>query len=255
MTVSVISLLVGLLLPAIGSSRAAARAVRCSSNQRQLVLAWTLYAADFRGYAAPAGDGASPGGPVYWWGRVTSGVAPTVIHADGTLAPYLADTLRKRSVFECPAQAWGSYRAQPMSIPAPGQPTSTYGYNGYGLCPPATPGWNLSVGSQRWLRLEDVERPSAVFVFADAMLPGTPVRNTPLLDPPMLFSGGVWSPNYSPTTAFRHPGGSLGAAVAGRADGSVRAAAAERDWLTHPDLRIGSVGTDNDNYVPDWRAW
>lgn len=252
-TLSVVSLLVGLLVPALGASRGAARAVVCASNQRQLVLAWTQYATDFRGFAAPAGDESSVAGPVYWWGRVTAGAAPVVVHADGVLSPYLADVLRERSVFECPAQGWGTYRAQPMSIPAPGQPTSTYGYNGYGLCPPATPGWNQSIGSQRWLRQDDVV--GGTFVFADAMLPGTPIRNTALLDPPMLFAAGMWSLNLSPTTAFRHPGGAYGAAVAGQADGSVVPARAELGWLAYPDLRIGSVGRDNGHYVPSWEAW
>ncbi|MCC6659620.1 MAG: prepilin-type N-terminal cleavage/methylation domain-containing protein [Phycisphaerales bacterium] len=254
-SISVISLLIGLLLPALGASRRTAHTVQCSSNQRQLVLAWTLYAADYRGFCAPAARESDPAGPVYWWGRVAGGATPTVIRDDGLLSPYLADSLHEGSVLECPAQPWGSYRAQPMSIPAPGQPTSTYGYNGYGLCPPAAPGWNLSIGAQRWQRVDDLAQPSGVFVFADAMLPGTPIRNSALLDPPLLFTGGAWSPNSSPTTVFRHLGGPFGSVSAGRADGSATLAAAEGAWLTHPNLRIGSVGMDNEHYVPGWVLW
>ena len=255
-TLAVISVLLGVLLPALGSSRRAAHTVKCASNQRQLVLAWSLYAADFRGLSAPAADEQDPAGVAYWWGRVTHAAPPTVEHSGGLLSPYLGDSLREGAVFECPAQPWGTYRAQPMSIPAPGVPTSTFGYNGYGLCPPATPGWNSSIGAQRWKRVDELQRPASVFVFADAMLPGSPVRNSALLDPPMLFSGGLWSANLSPTTAFRHPGGPLGSVAAARADGSVRSEPADPTALTHPDLRIGSVGTaPGPHYVEDWERW
>jgi prepilin-type N-terminal cleavage/methylation domain-containing protein len=255
-TLSICALLVGLLLPALGVSRHAARATLCSSNQRQLVIAWQMYAGDYRGLSMPAADEQQPGGIAYWWGRITDGSPPRIEREHGIAAAYLADTLRERSVFECPAQAWGTYRPQPASLAPPGLPTSTYGYNGYGLCPPATPGWNLSIGSQRWKRVDDLQRPGDVFVFADAMLPGTMMRNTVLLDPPMLFSSGQWSSNLSPTTCFRHPGGSLGSAIAGRADGSVRGEAAQRDWLSHPESRIGSAGATNaPHYVEDWEQW
>src|SRR5438876_246933 len=109
-----------------------------------------------------------------------------------------------------------------------------------------TPGWHKQIGGQRWLRLGDLPRPGDVFVFADALLggAGTPARNTALLDPPMLFSGGGWSPNPFPTTCFRHGRrGGIGSAGAVRADGSARAVRGERAWLTASELAIGSVGT------------
>jgi prepilin-type N-terminal cleavage/methylation domain-containing protein len=254
--VAIASLLIALTLPALGASRAAARAVLCASNQRQLALAWHAYADNHRGLCMPAADPYAAGGVVYWWGQVADSSPPAVLYATGILSPLLADSLREHSVFECPAQPWGSYRPQPIALPPPGVPTSTYGYNGYGLSPPTTPGWSQSIGTQRWKRIDDLASPTDVFVFADALLPGSPPRNTALLDPPMLYSTGQWSPNLSPTTSFRHPGGPVGSTASARADGSVRAAAAERAWLTHPDQLIGSVGTGNaPHYVPDWEAW
>jgi hypothetical protein len=196
--------------------------------------------------------------PVYWWGRInTNGSGAVVDHSGGIIAPYLDAGLSERSVFECAAQPWGSYRAQPAGL-TPAQPTSTYGYNGYGLCPPRTPGWNQQIGGQRWKRTDDVERPAELFVFADALLAGDPPRNCALLDPPLLFLPGSppgWTENPFPTTCFRHGAGG-GAAATARADGSSALVRAQAGWLMDPAQRIGSAGRENDpHYVQDWRRW
>jgi len=47
--ISIIALLIGILLPALGAARKAARDVACLSNVRQIGLAVQLYAADFDG--------------------------------------------------------------------------------------------------------------------------------------------------------------------------------------------------------------
>jgi prepilin-type N-terminal cleavage/methylation domain-containing protein len=254
-TLAIIALLTSILLPSLASARDSGRTTLCLSNQRQLALAWTIYANDHKALAMPLEIDA-PDALVYWFGSVSLAGA-TVDHDRGFMTPYLASDLRERSVFECPSQPWGTYRAQPVSLASP-QPTSTYGYNGYDLCPPATPGWRSQIGSQRWKSLADVERPSDLFVFADTLLPGTPAVNCALLDPPLLFSSGDWTPNPSPTTCFRHGrrGQASGSAATARADGSARAVPSDPAWLTYPKLGIGSAGATNDpHYVPDWRSW
>jgi prepilin-type N-terminal cleavage/methylation domain-containing protein/prepilin-type processing-associated H-X9-DG protein len=51
--ISIIALLIGILLPALGAARASARSVKCSSNLRQIGIAMAAYAADAKGVIVP----------------------------------------------------------------------------------------------------------------------------------------------------------------------------------------------------------
>lgn len=254
--VAVIAVLVSMLLPALGAARESAHGAGCAANQRSLVTAWQMYARDFDDRAMPLAE-FSGAEQVFWWGtHGTASLPPD--HSRGLIAPYLDAGLHARSAFECPRQPWGTYRPQGPSRSI----TSTYGYNGYYLTPERTPGWSMTIGFRPWRRLFEVERPTELFVFADAMLgpssaTGTPM-NCALLDPPRLFDGASWTLNEFPTTSFRHErrGGAFGRTIAARADGSVRGEAALPEHLTDPRHGIGSVGGENDPaYVPDWRRW
>ncbi len=54
--ISIIALLVGILLPALGAARRTARAVICLTNQRQIMVAQYSYAADNKDVFAPGQD-------------------------------------------------------------------------------------------------------------------------------------------------------------------------------------------------------
>lgn len=265
--VAVVSLLIGVLLPALSRSREAARTLVCRSNLRQLGYAWAMYANDNSDRAMPLSDptGGPEGTAVYWWGD--QGAADRAVDRSlGFVSRYLDSELSARSVYECPSQPWGTYVAQGGSP----QPTTTYGYNGYYLSPGRTPGWADSIGHRPWRRVFEVERPSTLMVFADTLIvSGRNVRSCGLLDPPMLWDSGGWRLNRSPTTSFRHERARTGAGVcvSARADGSAGALGMEPGTSARevgasgssapPEAAsIGSASQVNDpGYVPDWHRW
>lgn len=249
--IAIISLLISILLPALSSSRRAGMAAACGTRLRELGNAFSMYANDYDDRAMPLAYSSfeiiGTGPVIYWWG--TNDVN-FVDHELGFVWPYLQTPLARSSVYECPEQPWGSYRPQGSAKAV----TSTYGYNGYYLSPPQTPGWAFQIGHRPWLLTSQVKDPARVFTFADAAidLGSSQPRNIALLDPPELFDGGSWSPNPNPTTSFRH----RGKTQAVHADGHVEAYIAQSVWLTSNRFSIGSVGTDNGpHYVPDWESW
>jgi len=260
-SVAVMSVLISILLPALGGARESARTVLGASNLRQLAIAWRTYANDYDGFAMPLAytdlQDVGTGDSIFWWGSAGN-VSGEIEYERGFIAPYIDGGLREGSVFQCPSQPEGTYIPQGST----GQLSTTYGYNGYYLCPPKTPGWSFTIGSQRWKRVSHVLRPSDVFVFGDTLLPGSSIpRSSSLLDPPMLYEGdGEWRINQSPTSAFRHHAGggrgSHGAMNAAASDGSVQLHHASPDWIVFERFGIGSVGTENGpHYVPDWERW
>ncbi len=244
-TIAIIAVLLSILLPAIGRTRDQAHAVVCAAHLSQLGHAFHMYAAEYRGRAMPlAYDETWP--PVYWWG--TNGAAG-VDHTQGFVWPYLQSDLKRGGPFECPAQPWGSYHPQGAAE----QVTSTYGYNGYYLCPPHSTR-SRDIGRQPWKNLDCLSLPQRLFTFADTLIDmsdGLP-QNNALLDPPFLYSGRRWIRNESPTTAFRH----LGRANALSADGHVQGYGTDPGQPPVARFGIGSVGDENaPHYVPDWRDW
>ncbi|QOJ00194.1 MAG: prepilin-type N-terminal cleavage/methylation domain-containing protein [Phycisphaeraceae bacterium] len=68
--IALIAVLIGLLLPALGSARAAGRTAACLSNQRQLSLGWAMYADANRDVIVPHRAPNLPGGagnPANWY--------------------------------------------------------------------------------------------------------------------------------------------------------------------------------------------
>lgn len=244
--VAIIALLVSMLLPALVQTRAEARRVHCASNLRQVGLGFQMYALDFHGAAMPLAYFTEA--PVtYWWGRDT---AEGVDHTAGFVWPYLKSTLRESGVFECGEMPWGTYQPQGNASAI----TSTYGYNGYFLCPPQTPGWYYQIGHRPWQRLEHLADAARLLAFADTAIDlGGELLNCALLDPPYLYQGNHrWTANSNPTTSFRH--GKRANAVF--ADGHAASSLPAGGKITSSEYRIGSIGATNDPYyVPDWREW
>lgn len=250
-SVAIVSLVAAILLPAMSAARRRGLSAACSARLRELGRAFQMYGDDFNGSAMPLAyfstETIGTGPPVYWWGASTSA---GVEHRRGFLWAFLQTGLDGASVFACPSQPWGSYKPQGAAK----RITSTYGYNGYYLAPASTPGWADSICRQSWKLISNVKDPARVFAFADTLidLGGRLPSNNALLDPPMVYRGGDWSENASPTTAFRHDG----RAVAVHVDGHVAEYPGKPEWLTSRRFGIGAVGRENGpHYVPDWQHW
>ncbi len=107
--IAIIALLIGLLLPALGKSREAGRAVVCSSNVRQVVTAFQFYAYDYRQIPGIHDHGpASPSNGIRnldWIGKNNENytTAPAGTYSHPLQASVLYEYLSKTDwIFACP---------------------------------------------------------------------------------------------------------------------------------------------------------
>lgn len=183
--ISIISLLIALLLPALSSAREAAKTVKCLANQRQIGLAFPMYASANKTWL-PVGNGrgGSTGFPSPTWARVTAkelnidflpeqgGFA-----AQGYRARSLTSQNRRNSIYKCPTDNflnnWGGEHSTSYSH------NSGYQYGrGYGIGDQYTLSPHVSQ-QIAWGRVQQrqIDFPSTTFVIADDRLkrdsPGT----------------------------------------------------------------------------------
>lgn len=101
--ISIIALLIGILLPALGAARASARALVCASNARSLAQANTIYALDNRDYySSPVNVGARflsqvivPGEGIVSGGEALEGTTTptTPTSTQDWISPILGDSM------------------------------------------------------------------------------------------------------------------------------------------------------------------
>ena len=92
--IGIIALLISILLPALNKAREDAKRVRCLSNQRQLVMAWQMYAADNKGHFASSNTPPFPQRP--WWYWAAAGNTLDCLY-NGKLWPYV----KSYDVYKC----------------------------------------------------------------------------------------------------------------------------------------------------------
>jgi prepilin-type processing-associated H-X9-DG protein/prepilin-type N-terminal cleavage/methylation domain-containing protein len=112
--IAIIAILAAMLLPALAKAREKARAISCTSNEKQITLAWTIYCDDSTG-VIPASAYGTPGsysGVTYWM---------------EIMEPYVGNDIK---VFVCPSEAsgWGIYKG-PGDTPSTGHRSGGYGMN------------------------------------------------------------------------------------------------------------------------------
>jgi prepilin-type N-terminal cleavage/methylation domain-containing protein len=105
--IGIIAILIAILMPALRRAREAANGVACSSNQRQIMLAFLMFAGDNKGHL-PGNftDFANPDTNKRAW-LLNSGEAPTAAPEGGTLFKYL----KNKDVYRCPSIPADAYMA------------------------------------------------------------------------------------------------------------------------------------------------
>ncbi|AQT68549.1 type II secretion system protein G [Anaerohalosphaera lusitana] len=253
--IAVISMLMAVMLPALGAVKQKAKGLVCMSKLKQMGIAFWAYAADNNDYSIPTYD---PDDNTYWWGQIKS---DGIDHKAGFLYPYMQSSLEEGGIYECPSQPFGSYELQAKPADESVSPdwiTSTYGYNGYYLAPPSSPWQNIH--DKPWQRLAGVSNSGKVIAFADSMLDWNirpdqaELSNNAMIDPPMILSADKtgWQKNPCPTTSFRHDDRTSVVFV----DGHCETKPVEDGQYTSPSAKIGSItATNGPYYVPDYESW
>jgi len=156
--IAIVALLIGLLLPALGRARGAARTTGCLSNVRQLATAALLYAHEHNGRLMTFSQVDATGAT--WWfgfepGGPSAGAERPLDPTRSPLARYLSGNLH--DALACP-----DFPADdPRFVPKFAVRSAHYGYNG-GLV------WPFPFAAKP-RHLDEVVQPTAVFAFADAV--------------------------------------------------------------------------------------
>jgi hypothetical protein len=103
--VSVVTLLVGVLLPALGRARRAAYSLVAGSRQRQIVLAVSFYAADHEGRYPESVATAAMLGRTWRWQepRMLKACQPRAVGYRCSVAGYLRSYLPQAEILSCPS--------------------------------------------------------------------------------------------------------------------------------------------------------
>ena len=202
-TIAIISLLVGMLAPALSSARESAHAGLCAANLRQLQIATSFYADDHR-EAYPPGA-ANFTANLHRWHGSRSSTAEAFTPAGSPLADYLESDAVNHALRECPTFAPD---AEALRAQGAGFETAAggYGYNNafVGVVRKrSASGWTVAddtAGS----RTDRFHRPAATIALTDAAFLAGRLIEYSFAEPR------VWPdyPDYSPDPSihFRHAG-------------------------------------------------
>ena len=207
--ISIIALLLGILLPALGSARETGRGAVCLSNLRQLVTANAAYAQGNTGYYVPAALDIYTDNLHRWHGQrktASSGVIEDNIF-DPTRGPLVDYIGYQGEVRYCP-----SFENR-LDYDAPGFEIGTggYGYNSAYIGGRNDLYGTNAKSAQHTARSDDVNLPTETVMFTDAafykIISGqTNIIEYSFAETPFIqqFPGKVSMMRHAPSIHFRH---------------------------------------------------
>ncbi len=187
--IAIIGILVAMLMPAIASARERGRSASCQNNLKQIVLANSQYAVDYKQYAPYYSSSSHAADSVTWMGVRSGGTID--INQEGYLARY---TAKNRDVMICPS--WQKTGDKKATV------GSGYGYNKDGV------GSQVYIGgASAGCGMPDsrISAPSSTIAFSDCANGGgmgtvTEIEGNYVLYPRKNYTGAVrWG-----YTHFRH---------------------------------------------------
>ena len=201
--IAIIAILAAMLLPALARAKTKAKTIACINNNRQISLAFIMYAGDNNEYLPPLNTGTWPGVTAVWWFNVLD------------KGKYLTSSTVSNNVWRCPAVPQRDIlRSVTLYYKSPCE--------GYG----PVEGNTLLTGIIRYARRSDgrtplgsmklnqIKRPTQVWLMGDVGVPktGLTVDRLPpsgyyteiTTKQPNIFRGWAISPYKQP--ACRHEG-------------------------------------------------
>ena len=152
--ISIIAVLIGLLLPALGAARGAANTAKCLSNQHQMGLAFEMYHGDNRRlYPQPFQDSDLP----------SSGQKDVWFNA---LDPYVLNPTQSYS--SASQRNYNPYKQDPV-YETFGEDTATTGGNGSRTFKMNVNFGDLAGGAVRWVNSDAVQNPTRTVLLFDGL--------------------------------------------------------------------------------------
>ncbi|HOJ38856.1 MAG TPA: DUF1559 domain-containing protein [bacterium] len=219
--IAIIAILAAMLLPVLTQAREKARASLCTSNLKQLGLAFHMYAQDFGDFLPPYCD-TNATGQYYWTAKLVLGG-----YIKGKFYnPSVGDI--RQGVFKCPSARlmdWGGGYGIVYKSNLSGRDA----HWGFGFTNPTT-----GIYSYLPPKLSRVKRPDKLLLIADAGRSGASGwvgadYTEPAINCPLCVTWPTWSTtgaNYTFRAAARHNRGANVCFV----DGHV-------EWILYDDLR------------------
>ncbi|QQE12817.1 prepilin-type N-terminal cleavage/methylation domain-containing protein [Planctomycetota bacterium] len=174
--ISIIALLIGILLPALGAARKTAQSISCLSNARQIGFAMYMYADNSKGHYAPYKTPWESSNVMYWPAAVCStGYLTSPEHFDCPGFDNEGFDLHTADVNNALDPTWirSEYGMNWYNIGT--QLTQVYDTGDWGLFSFKTPDWRPGgsglVSATITPRIDDIKNPTQTILFADSYIP------------------------------------------------------------------------------------